>query len=394
MSFFSKLRERLFKSSSKIEDGLEDIIEKNSSDPSRLRSEDELSRMDLASPSESVNYGVESIDTSSNPRDQENESEQDSNYDEPKKGKDFSETAIKKTSGIFGEIIDKVENITRRRVIDEEVLERLEELLISADMGVKTATKITGSISERRFGNSVSVEDVRQMIAKEIFQIIEPVSTPLPFFPNELQVILVVGVNGSGKTTTIGKLAHQFKSSGKSVSIVAADTFRAAAVEQLEIWGARADVPVFTAENGRDPASLAFEAITEAENKKIDIVLIDTAGRLQNKTDLMEELSKLVRVVKKKDQNAPHNTLLVLDASTGQNAITQVEMFQKTANISGLIMTKLDGTAKGGILVSLADRFKLPIHAIGIGEQINDLQPFEPKDFAIALTGAKNKADL
>jgi fused signal recognition particle receptor len=200
-------------------------------------------------------------------------------------------------------------------------------------------------------------------------------------------VVLVVGVNGSGKTTTIGKLASQFKAAGKLVVIAAGDTFRAAAVEQLQVWGTRAGVPVLTAPEGSDPASLAFSAMERAEADGADLLLIDTAGRLQNRADLMEELAKIVRVIRKKDPSAPHNTLLVLDASTGQNAVSQVEIFRKIADVSGLIMTKLDGSAKGGVLVSLADKFGLPIHAIGVGEQIDDLSPFDPEDFARALTG-------
>ncbi|MEM8754096.1 MAG: signal recognition particle-docking protein FtsY, partial [Pseudomonadota bacterium] len=202
------------------------------------------------------------------------------------------------------------------------------------------------------------------------------------------QVVLVVGVNGSGKTTTIGKLASQLRSAGKKVVIAAGDTFRAAAVEQLQIWGERAGVPVLTAPEGSDPASLAFDAMGRAEAEGADLLLIDTAGRLQNRTDLMQELEKIVRVIRKKDESAPHNTLLVLDATTGQNALSQVEIFRKIADVTGLVMTKLDGTAKGGVLVALAAKFGLPIHAIGVGEQIDDLSPFDPQDFADALTGA------
>ena len=197
----------------------------------------------------------------------------------------------------------------------------------------------------------------------------------------------MVGVNGSGKTTTIGKLASQFKAAGKNVVIAAGDTFRAAAVEQLQVWGERADVPVLTAPEGSDPASLAFDAMTQAEADGADLLLIDTAGRLHNRADLMEELAKIVRVIQKKDPTAPHNTLLVLDATTGQNALTQVKVFQELANVTGLVMTKLDGTAKGGVLVALADKFGLPIHAIGVGEQIDDLNAFDPEEFALALTG-------
>jgi fused signal recognition particle receptor len=200
--------------------------------------------------------------------------------------------------------------------------------------------------------------------------------------------VLVVGVNGSGKTTTIGKLASQFRAAGKTVMIAAGDTFRAAAVEQLQVWGERAGVPVLTAPEGSDPASLAFEAIDRAASEGVDLLMIDTAGRLQNRQDLMEELAKIVRVIKRKDESAPHNTLLVLDATTGQNALSQVDIFRQLADVSGLVMTKLDGTAKGGVLVALADKFGLPIHAIGVGEKIDDLDAFDAREFAVALTGA------
>jgi fused signal recognition particle receptor len=215
----------------------------------------------------------------------------------------------------------------------------------------------------------------------------EHVAKPMPLYPTKPQVVLVVGVNGSGKTTTIGKLASQFKAAGKSVVIAAGDTFRAAAVEQLQVWGDRAGVPVLTAPEGSDPASLAYDAMTKAQEEGADLLMIDTAGRLQNRQDLMEELAKIVRVIRKKDPDAPHNTLLVLDATTGQNALSQVDTFKKLADVSGLVMTKLDGTAKGGVLVALADKFGLPIHAIGVGEQLDDLAPFDPEDFAKALTG-------
>ena len=267
------------------------------------------------------------------------------------------------------------------------MLESLEDLLIQADMGVQTAARVTANIAEGRAGRRLSSEDIRAALSGEIARIMAPVARPLPIYPRRPQVVLVVGVNGSGKTTTIGKLASQFKAAGKSVVIAAGDTFRAAAVEQLQIWGTRAGVPVMTAPEGSDPASLAFDAMTRAEAEGADLLLIDTAGRLQNRQDLMEELAKIVRVIRKKDPSAPHNTLLVLDATTGQNALTQVEIFRKIADVSGLIMTKLDGTAKGGVLVALADRFGLPIHAIGIGEQIDDLAPFDPDDFARALVG-------
>jgi fused signal recognition particle receptor len=254
-------------------------------------------------------------------------------------------------------------------------------------MGVDTALRVTANLAEGRMGRRVSADEIRAALATEIARIMEPVARPMPLYPTRPQVVLVVGVNGSGKTTTIGKLASQFRAAGKSVVIAAGDTFRAAAVEQLQIWGQRAGVPVLTAPEGSDPASLAFDAMTRAQETGADLLLIDTAGRLQNRTDLMEELAKIVRVIRKKDPTAPHNTLLVLDATTGQNALNQVEIFRKIADVSGLVMTKLDGTAKGGVLVALADRFGLPIHAIGVGEQIDDLSPFDPDDFAKALVG-------
>ena len=274
-----------------------------------------------------------------------------------------------------------------RRPLDDEMIEELEELLIASDMGVDTALRITANIAEGRLGKRLSGQEVKTLLCEEISRVMAPVARPLPLFPKTPQVVLVVGVNGAGKTTTIGKLASQFRAAGKKVVIAAGDTFRAAAVEQLQIWGERANVPVLTAPEGSDPASLAYEAMGRAEAEGADLLMIDTAGRLQNRTDLMEELAKIVRVIRKKDETAPHNTLLVLDATTGQNALTQVEAFRKLADVSGLVMTKLDGTARGGVLVALADRFGLPIHAIGVGEQIDDLAPFDPDEFAAALTG-------
>jgi fused signal recognition particle receptor len=275
-----------------------------------------------------------------------------------------------------------------RRTLDDAMLEEIEDLLVASDMGVDTALRVTANLAEGRMGRRLSVPEIKDILAAEVARIMEGVARPMPLFPKKPQVVLVVGVNGSGKTTTIGKLASQFRAAGKTVVIAAGDTFRAAAVEQLQVWGQRAGVPVLTAAQGSDPASLAFDAMERAARDGADLLLIDTAGRLQNRQDLMEELAKIVRVIRKKDPSAPHNTLLVLDATTGQNALSQVEIFRKIADVTGLVMTKLDGTAKGGVLVALADRFGLPIHAIGVGEQIDDLQPFDPDDFARALTGA------
>ncbi len=288
--------------------------------------------------------------------------------------------------GLLGRLMGRPAPVVRR-ALDDDMLESLEELLIAADMGVDTALRVTANMAEGRYGRKVSTQEIKELLAAEVTRVMEPVARPLPLYAKKPQVVLVVGVNGSGKTTTIGKLASQFRAAGKQVVIAAGDTFRAAAVEQLQVWGERAGVPVMTAPQGSDPASLAFDAMTRAEAEGADLLLIDTAGRLQNRADLMEELAKIVRVIRKKDPEAPHNTLLVLDATTGQNALRQVEEFQKMSNVSGLVMTKLDGTAKGGVLVALADKFGLPIHAIGVGEQIDDLAPFDPREFAEALTG-------
>ncbi|MBR2575036.1 MAG: signal recognition particle-docking protein FtsY [Loktanella sp.] len=320
MAFFSKLKERMFKSSAKIDAGLDAIVAEPAAKPGLI-------------------------------------------------GRLFAETDV------------------QRRSLDDAMLEELEDLLIAADMGVETAQRVIANIAEGHLGKRVSVEEVKRLLMAEVVRIMEPVARPLPIYAKTPQVVLVVGVNGSGKTTTIGKLASQFRAAGKNVVIAAGDTFRAAAVEQLQVWGQRAGVPVLTAPEGSDPASLAYDAMTKAQADGADLLMIDTAGRLQNRADLMEELSKIVRVIRKKDPDAPHNVLLVLDATTGQNAVQQVKVFQELAAVSGLVMTKLDGTAKGGVLVSLADRFGLPIHAIGVGEQIDDLAPFDPEEFAAALVG-------
>lgn len=293
------------------------------------------------------------------------------------------------SGGLLSRLFGRGERTTVvRRELDDAMLEQLEELLIASDMGVDTALRVAANMAEGRMGRRLSTAEIQGLLSSEIARIMDPVAVPLPLYQKKPQVVLVVGVNGSGKTTTIGKLASQFRAAGKSVIIAAGDTFRAAAVEQLEVWGQRAGVPVLKAAEGSDPAALAFDALKKAEAEGADLLMIDTAGRLQNRADLMEELAKIVRVLRKTDPSAPHNTLLVLDATTGQNALSQVETFQKMADVSGLVMTKLDGTAKGGVLVALADRFGLPIHAIGVGEQIDDLAPFDPEDFARALTGA------
>ncbi|MCW9034342.1 MAG: signal recognition particle-docking protein FtsY [Rhodospirillales bacterium] len=275
-----------------------------------------------------------------------------------------------------------------KRKLDDEALEELEELLITADLGVETAMRLSAAIAKSRFGKEMDSEEIRTGLAEEITPILEPIAKPLEINPaNRPHVVLVCGVNGSGKTTTIGKMAKQFQQQGKTVMLAAADTFRAAAVEQLKVWGERNSCPVVAKETGADAAGLVYDAVERAKHENIDVLLVDTAGRLQNRADLMAELEKIIRVVKKVDDTAPHNCLLVLDATVGQNAHSQVEIFGKIVNVTGLILTKLDGTARGGVLVALADKFKLPVHAIGVGEGIDDLRPFEARAFSRSLLG-------
>jgi len=273
------------------------------------------------------------------------------------------------------------------RKLDQEAIEQLEDALIMADMGPSVAAQLIGSLDDMR-GKTVSDAEVRERISEEVTRILERVAEPIDLSHNKKPfVILVIGVNGTGKTTTIGKLASALKNSGEKVMIAAGDTFRAAAVEQLQIWGERAGVPVVTQDNGSDAASLAFEAIQKAKDKNIDVLLIDTAGRLHNKSNLMDELKKIVRVIKKIDPSAPHETLLTLDATTGQNALSQVKVFGEMANVTGIALTKLDGTAKGGVVISLAKAYDIPVRLIGVGEGQEDMQPFQPREFARGLLG-------
>ena len=327
MSLFRKLKSRLSKTSAKIELGVEDIVET------------------------------------------------------------AQEREVPEQSGTRGLLGMRAKSSAAKRRLDDEMLQDIEDLLISSDMGAETAMRLSSAIAAGRMGKSYTAAELKTLMVSEVARIMTPVAKPLPIYDSKPQVVLIVGVNGAGKTTTIGKLASQFRAADKSVMIAACDTFRAAAVEQLQVWGQRADVPVLVAPEGSDPASLAYKALVEATEKNVDLLMIDTAGRLQNRQDLMDELSKILRVIRKLNPDAPHNTLLVLDATTGQNAVSQVEAFQKIADVSGLVMTKLDGTARGGVLVSLADKFGLPIHAVGVGEQIEDLFPFDPTEFAQALIG-------
>ena len=275
----------------------------------------------------------------------------------------------------------------QKRELTEEVLELLEDQLIAADLGLPATGRVIERLRAQRFKTDLTLSDVRGILADEIVETLAPLEAPLEIDARHApHVILVAGVNGAGKTTTIGKLASQLRGQGHSVLMAAGDTFRAAAIEQLEIWGARTGTPVMTRPQGADAAGLAFDAIERARAEKIDVVLIDTAGRLQNRTELMDELGKIVRVMRKVDRTAPHDSLLVLDATVGQNALRQAEAFMETAGVSGLVMTKLDGTARGGVLVALGDRFGLPIHYVGVGEGVDDLQTFDARAFARALT--------
>ena len=385
MAFFKKLKDRLFNSSSRIDEGLEAIVD----DGGVKEAAEQVSVADTPAPEQPPVTAPTLRPTPEQPTEPEPEPAQTKAPDPiaidlPDPAPETAPTS----PGILGRLLGRKDSgPVVRRTLDDDMLEQLEELLIAADMGVDTALRVTANMAEGRMGRKLSVQEIKELMAREIARIMDPVAKPLPLYPQKPQVVLVVGVNGSGKTTTIGKLASQFRGAGKSVVIAAGDTFRAAAVEQLQVWGERAGVPVLTAPEGSDPASLAYDAMTKAQADGADLLMIDTAGRLQNRGDLMEELAKIVRVIRKKDPGAPHNTLLVLDATTGQNALNQVKVFQEVSDVSGLVMTKLDGTAKGGVLVALADKFGLPIHAIGVGEQIDDLSPFDPEDFAAALTG-------
>ncbi|UXN71467.1 signal recognition particle-docking protein FtsY [Devosia neptuniae] len=281
-----------------------------------------------------------------------------------------------------------ITSVFTKRKLDAATLDELEDVLIQADLGIETATAITETLRRDRFDKDITGEDVRAVLAAEVEKVLGPVARPLVIDPGQKPfVILMIGVNGSGKTTTIGKLAQKFAAEGKSVMLAAGDTFRAAAIEQLQIWGQRTGAPVIARPAGSDASGLAFDAMTQAQAESRDILIIDTAGRLQNRDELMNELEKVIRVIKKVDPSAPHATLLTLDATTGQNAMRQAEVFGQRAGVTGLVMTKLDGTARGGILVAIAKEFGLPVHFIGVGEGVDDLEPFAAADFARAIAG-------
>ena len=285
-------------------------------------------------------------------------------------------------------VTESITGLFTKKKLDQETLNELEDALIQADLGVTVAARLVEKLGKERFGKEVTDEEVRAAFADDIAEILQPVAVPLAIDAVcKPHVVLVIGVNGSGKTTTIAKLANLYRGEGRSVMLAAGDTFRAAAVEQLKVWGDRAGVPVVSKPTGADAAGLAYEALERARAEKTDVLLIDTAGRLHNKTNLMEELAKIVRVIRKLDPDAPHSCLLVLDATTGQNAHAQVETFKTMSPVDALVLTKLDGSAKGGVLVALAEKFKLPVVAIGVGEGIDDLRPFEARAFARGLMG-------
>ncbi len=293
-------------------------------------------------------------------------------------------SGLKRTSAaITGAIFD----LASKRKLDAAMIEEIEEVLIRADLGVALSSKIAAAIGEGRYDKIITAEEVKSVLAAEVEKVLLPVAKPLEIGQQRPFTILVVGVNGSGKTTTIGKLAARYRAEGRKVMLAAGDTFRAAAIDQLKIWAERAHASIVTRPPGSDAAGLVFEAFEAARRQHADVLLIDTAGRLQNKAVLMEELHKVVRVMKKIDPAAPHAVLLVLDATVGQNALSQVEIFHKIAGVTGLAMTKLDGTARGGILAAIAAKHALPVHFIGVGEGIDDLAPFEAKDFSRAIAG-------
>jgi fused signal recognition particle receptor len=286
-----------------------------------------------------------------------------------------------------------VADIFTKRKLDAASLDDLEDVLIQADLGLAAASRIRDAVGSGRYERGINPDEVKQILADEVERALEPVARPLVIDPDKRPfVILVIGVNGSGKTTTIGKLAAKFRAEGKAVLLAAGDTFRAAAIEQLRIWARRTLSALVERDQGADAAGLAFDALTRARELNVDVVLMDTAGRLQNRAELMSELEKIIRVMRKVDADAPHAVLLVLDATVGQNALSQVEIFGRVAGVTGLVMTKLDGTARGGILVAIADKFALPVHFIGVGEGVDDLEPFTARDFADAIAGIDREA--
>ncbi len=367
MKFFKKFKEKLFSTASKIGGGLEDIIDPEAKDSAKKN--------------EAKSTSGEIDSENSNATDFLSDDKfKDSSKKVPARDK-------KKKPGFISKILSSVETISRRRRLDEDMLVDLEDLLITSDIGVSTSSLIVERIRKENFSKELNIEELKKLISTEIFNILKNSGDLPKHNEGKLNIWLFVGVNGSGKTTTIGKIAKQEKDKGRKVILAAADTFRAAAVDQLSIWSERAGIPMVKGKEKSDPASVVFKAIEKARIDQSDLLMIDTAGRLQNKTDLMQELEKIIRVIKKQDSTAPHNAILVLDATSGQNVHSQVDLFSKSAGVTGIIMTKLDGTAKGGVLVSVVDQFSLPIHWVGLGEKLEDLESFDPKSFANAMVG-------
>ena len=398
MKFFKKLKEKLFSTSSKIKDGLEGIIDNQSIE----NVQEEQSKQDKLdkSLSQKINENFEQKKEKTLEESHKNNikidktkslvSVSNKSKELPSTVEKIQKTSSSKKTGIFSKIIKTVEKVTKKRKLDDKMLNEIEDLLISSDIGVSTASLIVEKIKKENFSKELDIKQLKQLISDEIYEIMDVSDSFLKIKEDQLNIWLFVGVNGSGKTTTIGKIAKQEKDNGKKVILAAADTFRAAAVDQLSIWSKRVGIEMVKGEEKSDPASVVYKAIEEAKKSDYDLLLIDTAGRLQNKTDLMQELEKIIRVIKKQDPSAPHNCLIVLDATTGQNVISQVEVFLQSAGLTGIIMTKLDGTARGGVLVAVTKKFNLPIYRIGLGEKIEDLETFDPKLFSRVIVGLDN----
>ena len=398
MKFFRKLKEKLFSTSSKIKDGLEGIIDNQSIE----NVQEEQSKQDKLdkSLSQKINENFEQKKEKTLEESHKNNIKIDKtkslvsvsykSKELPNTVEKIQKTSSSKKTGIFSKIIKTVEKVTKKRKLDDKMLNEIEDLLISSDIGVSTASLIVEKIKKENFSKELDIKQLKQLISDEIYEIMNVSDSFLKIKEDQLNIWLFVGVNGSGKTTTIGKIAKQEKDNGKKVILAAADTFRAAAVDQLSIWSKRVGIEMVKGEEKSDPASVVYKAIEEAKKSDYDLLLIDTAGRLQNKTDLMQELEKIIRVIKKQDPSAPHNCLIVLDATTGQNVISQVEVFLQSAGLTGIIMTKLDGTARGGVLVAVTNKFNLPIYRIGLGEKIEDLETFDPKLFSRVIVGLDN----
>ena len=398
MKFFRKLKEKLFSTSSKIKDGLEGIID-NQSIENVQEEQNKQDKLDK-SLSQKINENFEQKKEKTLEESHKNNikidktkslvSVSNKSKELPNTVEKIQKTSSSKKTGIFSKIIKTVEKVTKKRKLDDKMLNEIEDLLISSDIGVSTASLIVEKIKKENFSKELDIKQLKQLISDEIYEIMNVSDSFLKIKEDQLNIWLFVGVNGSGKTTTIGKIAKQEKDNGKKVILAAADTFRAAAVDQLSIWSKRVGIEMVKGEEKSDPASVVYKAIEEAKKSDYDLLLIDTAGRLQNKTDLMQELEKIIRVIKKQDPSAPHNCLIVLDATTGQNVISQVEVFLQSAGLTGIIMTKLDGTARGGVLVAVTKKFNLPIYRIGLGEKIEDVETFDPKLFSRVIVGLDN----